>query len=432
MKADQTRSITGIRGTRGYVSPEWFKDMPITAKVDVYSFGVLLLEIICCRRNLEMGLENEERAILTDWAYDCYAEMRLDLLVENDEDAKEDLKRVERMVMVAIWCIQENPTMRPGMMNVTEMLEGVVEPRACAHLASIPHLSDPSLSRPPSSPSPPSAENPRSPSLWIPPSPCAEHHPPSTTLAECCTSLTSPLPSPFASLSHVHGLPRQLILSVPLSQLDSHSQVGALRVAVKESYHRVRARFPQQPPRYTDGAHAQAQATFQVTSGAQVADDNNLLTQPASSPGTEQADDSKNPSRPPPRPPVHLWNGLKASSTSKSLTTQYLSARNLSLFQHGLKASSTSKSLTTWYLSARNLSLFQHGLKASSTSKSLTILSLSRDIIHNILEKIPAPIVDLLNPFSVLEHSSVIEPVFSYSLSKNLLEAAKNASNPFL
>ncbi|XXG46254.1 hypothetical protein AAC387_Pa02g1147 [Persea americana] len=127
MKADQTRSITGIRGTRGYVSPEWFKDMPITAKVDVYSFGVLLLEIICCRRNLEIGLENEERVILTDWAYDCYAEMRLDLLVENDEDAKEDLKRMERMVMVAIWCIQENPTMRPSMMNVTEMLEGVVE-----------------------------------------------------------------------------------------------------------------------------------------------------------------------------------------------------------------------------------------------------------------------------------------------------------------
>ncbi|RWR72717.1 G-type lectin S-receptor-like serine/threonine-protein kinase LECRK2 [Cinnamomum micranthum f. kanehirae] len=127
MKADQTRSITGIRGTRGYVSPEWFKDMPITAKVDVYSFGVLLLEIICCRRNLEMGLENEERVILTDWAYDCYTDMRLDLLVENDEDAKDDLMRVERMVVVAIWCIQENPTMRPSMMKVTEMLEGVVE-----------------------------------------------------------------------------------------------------------------------------------------------------------------------------------------------------------------------------------------------------------------------------------------------------------------
>ncbi|RWR75561.1 G-type lectin S-receptor-like serine/threonine-protein kinase LECRK3 [Cinnamomum micranthum f. kanehirae] len=43
------------------------------------------------------------------------------------QHAKDDLKRVERMVMVAIWCIQENPTMRPSMMKVTEMLEGVVE-----------------------------------------------------------------------------------------------------------------------------------------------------------------------------------------------------------------------------------------------------------------------------------------------------------------
>ncbi|KAJ8627139.1 hypothetical protein MRB53_020446 [Persea americana] len=46
-----------------------------------------------------------------------------------------------------------------------------------AHLAFSHHLSDPSLSRPPSSPSLPSLEKPRSPSLSIPPSPCAEHHP---------------------------------------------------------------------------------------------------------------------------------------------------------------------------------------------------------------------------------------------------------------
>ncbi|XXG46239.1 hypothetical protein AAC387_Pa02g1139 [Persea americana] len=60
MSTDQTRSITGIRGTKGYVAPEWFRDM---AKVNVYSFGVLLLEIICCRRNLEMDQDNEERVI---------------------------------------------------------------------------------------------------------------------------------------------------------------------------------------------------------------------------------------------------------------------------------------------------------------------------------------------------------------------------------
>ncbi|KAG0467908.1 hypothetical protein HPP92_017236, partial [Vanilla planifolia] len=46
---DQTRTITGMRGTKGYVAPEWFKKLGITAKVDVYSFGVMLLEIVCCR-----------------------------------------------------------------------------------------------------------------------------------------------------------------------------------------------------------------------------------------------------------------------------------------------------------------------------------------------------------------------------------------------
>jgi hypothetical protein len=41
-----TRTQTGIRGTKGYVAPEWFRNTPVTVKVDVYSFGVMLLEII--------------------------------------------------------------------------------------------------------------------------------------------------------------------------------------------------------------------------------------------------------------------------------------------------------------------------------------------------------------------------------------------------
>ena len=44
---DQSQTRTAIRGTKGYVAPEWFRNMPITTKVDVYSYGVMLLEIIC-------------------------------------------------------------------------------------------------------------------------------------------------------------------------------------------------------------------------------------------------------------------------------------------------------------------------------------------------------------------------------------------------
>ena len=69
----------------------------------------------------------EEKAILTDWAYDCYQEGRLDSFVEYDVEALDDRRKLERFVMVAIWRIQEDPSLRPTMRWVTQMLEGIVE-----------------------------------------------------------------------------------------------------------------------------------------------------------------------------------------------------------------------------------------------------------------------------------------------------------------
>lgn len=64
LKNNQTQTTTEIRGTKGYLAPEWFRNTAITAKVDVYNFGVLLREIICCRNSYEPDLENEGNAIL--------------------------------------------------------------------------------------------------------------------------------------------------------------------------------------------------------------------------------------------------------------------------------------------------------------------------------------------------------------------------------
>ncbi|KAF7152283.1 hypothetical protein RHSIM_Rhsim01G0188400 [Rhododendron simsii] len=126
---NQSQTNTGIRGTRGYVAPEWFRNKPVTAKVDVYSFGVLLLEIIACRKNVEAPSEigGEERAILTDWVYDCFLKDELHALVEDDSEALNDWRKLQRFLMVGIWCIQEDPSQRPTMRKVTQMLEGVVE-----------------------------------------------------------------------------------------------------------------------------------------------------------------------------------------------------------------------------------------------------------------------------------------------------------------
>ncbi|GLT52516.1 hypothetical protein SLA2020_258580 [Shorea laevis] len=120
----KSHTLTGIRGTKGYVAPEWFKSTPVTVKVDVYSFGVVLLEIICCRRCVRF--EMEEAATLTEWAYECYNEANLGKLVENDEEARKDMGRVEMLVKVAMWCVQDEPSQRPNMRTVTMMLEGVV------------------------------------------------------------------------------------------------------------------------------------------------------------------------------------------------------------------------------------------------------------------------------------------------------------------
>ncbi|KAI5321254.1 hypothetical protein L3X38_030325 [Prunus dulcis] len=127
LRLDQTRSMTAIRGTRGYVAPEWFRSLPITVKVDVYSYGILLLEIIFCRKHFVEVADNEDEMILADWAYDCYMQKKLHWLFENDEEEINDINEIEKYVMIAIWCIQEDPSLRPTMKKVTLMLEGTVE-----------------------------------------------------------------------------------------------------------------------------------------------------------------------------------------------------------------------------------------------------------------------------------------------------------------
>ncbi|CAN7089839.1 unnamed protein product [Brassica rapa subsp. narinosa] len=120
---DQTHTLTNIRGTKGYVAPEWFRNSPITSKVDVYSYGVMLLETVCCKKAVDL----EDEVILIDWAYYCYQNRRLDDLIQDDLDAIDDMEMVERYVKIGIWCIQEEPRMRPNMRHVTQMLDGVAQ-----------------------------------------------------------------------------------------------------------------------------------------------------------------------------------------------------------------------------------------------------------------------------------------------------------------
>nr|XP_023924991.1 G-type lectin S-receptor-like serine/threonine-protein kinase LECRK2 [Quercus suber] len=128
---DQTRTNTNVRGTMGYIAPEWLKNAPVTTKVDVYSFGVMLLEIIYCRKHMELHPADElmdvEYTILTDWVLSCVRAANLEATVINDSELLSDYKRFERMALVGVWCTCSNPTLRPSMKKVVQMLEGTVE-----------------------------------------------------------------------------------------------------------------------------------------------------------------------------------------------------------------------------------------------------------------------------------------------------------------
>ncbi|KAM6578994.1 hypothetical protein CsatB_030831 [Cannabis sativa] len=78
-------------------------------------------------RNVDMGIGEDGKEILTDWAYDCFREGSLDVLVDYEADVLGDKKRLELYVMVSMWCVQEIPSLRPNMRRVVQMLEGVVE-----------------------------------------------------------------------------------------------------------------------------------------------------------------------------------------------------------------------------------------------------------------------------------------------------------------
>lgn len=128
---DLTRTNTQARGTMGYMAPEWLKNGPVTAKVDVYSFGVMLLEICCARRHIELNRVEEESEAddlhLTDWVLVCMRSGRLEIMSRHDAEVLSDFKRFERMVKVGVWCVHPDPFLRPSMKKVTQMLEGTME-----------------------------------------------------------------------------------------------------------------------------------------------------------------------------------------------------------------------------------------------------------------------------------------------------------------
>ncbi|XP_044465925.1 G-type lectin S-receptor-like serine/threonine-protein kinase At2g19130 [Mangifera indica] len=124
---DFSRVLTTIRGTRGYLAPEWISGVAITTKADVYSYGMMLFELVSGRRNSEQ-FDSENSKFFPTWVATAIIEgVSVLKLLDSRLEGNADVEEVLRICRVACWCIQDDETQRPSMGQVVQMLEGVLE-----------------------------------------------------------------------------------------------------------------------------------------------------------------------------------------------------------------------------------------------------------------------------------------------------------------
>ncbi|KAK7261941.1 hypothetical protein RIF29_28265 [Crotalaria pallida] len=118
-----THVTTRVKGTLGYLAPEYAMLGKANESCDVYSLGILLLELATGRRPLEK-LSSTSRRSIHDWALPLACEKKFSELADsrlNGNYAEEELKRV---VLLALVCTQSQPERRPTMVEVVELLKG--------------------------------------------------------------------------------------------------------------------------------------------------------------------------------------------------------------------------------------------------------------------------------------------------------------------
>jgi len=123
---EKTHISTRVAGTIGYLSPEYAMRGHLTEKADVFSFGVVALELVSGRSNTDTSLP-ENKVYLLDWTWHLYEKGRPLELMDPDIESTCSKEEVIRVIEVALLCTQALPTMRPSMSRVVAMLTGDVE-----------------------------------------------------------------------------------------------------------------------------------------------------------------------------------------------------------------------------------------------------------------------------------------------------------------
>ncbi|KAK4482083.1 hypothetical protein RD792_011560 [Penstemon davidsonii] len=116
-------TMTAARGTIGYISPEVFSRNfgKVSYKSDIYSFGMLLLNLVGGRKNFQAIAQDDSQIYFPEWMYN---QLNKGEDIEIQSENENENETVRRLTIVGLWCIQWYPVDRPSTKVVIQMLEG--------------------------------------------------------------------------------------------------------------------------------------------------------------------------------------------------------------------------------------------------------------------------------------------------------------------
>ncbi|XP_008231018.1 PREDICTED: receptor-like protein kinase FERONIA [Prunus mume] len=117
----KTHITTAVKGSYGYLDPEYMLRNQLTEKSDVYSFGVVLCEVLCARPALMRTVEKKEMS-LAIWFKACHQNGELDQIIDPSLKGKIEDECFKVFVEIALSCMHENGRQRPSMNNVVDGL----------------------------------------------------------------------------------------------------------------------------------------------------------------------------------------------------------------------------------------------------------------------------------------------------------------------
>ncbi|KAI8538127.1 hypothetical protein RHMOL_Rhmol09G0078400 [Rhododendron molle] len=120
--SQQTHVSTAVKGTFGYLDPDYFLTQRLTKKSDVYAFGVVMLEVLCGRPAVDTRLE-EEQISLVFWVEQCIQEGSLYHIIDSSLRGQISPDSLKYFVKVASNCLHDRPTGRPTMAEAAASLE---------------------------------------------------------------------------------------------------------------------------------------------------------------------------------------------------------------------------------------------------------------------------------------------------------------------